>query len=187
MAAFARRRGLEVEVAPFEEWDPANRQFDAVVSGQAWHWVDPVAGAVKAAQVLPPGGRLAVFWNVFAPPSDISNAFSEVYRRVVPEWPRNPWVRPGLDSYGAIAERSDKGLRAAGRFTEPEQWRFDWERPYSRGEWLEQMATGGDASQFTPAKLDALLAGAGAVIDAFGGRFTMQYVGIVVTAARISP
>jgi hypothetical protein len=32
--------GLEVEVAAFETWDPAGRVFDAVIAGQAWHWVD---------------------------------------------------------------------------------------------------------------------------------------------------
>src|SRR3954470_19463645 len=61
MAGFARRTGVETEVATFEAWDPAGRAFDAVVAGQAWHWVDPVAGAAKAAQVLRPEGRLAVF------------------------------------------------------------------------------------------------------------------------------
>jgi hypothetical protein len=49
MAQFALRSGAEVEVATFEDWDPAGRNFDAVVAGQAWHWVDPVAGAAKAA------------------------------------------------------------------------------------------------------------------------------------------
>ncbi|WP_405148967.1 hypothetical protein [Sphaerisporangium sp. NBC_01403] len=34
MAEWARQRGLEVEVAAFEAWDPAGRLFDAVVSGQ---------------------------------------------------------------------------------------------------------------------------------------------------------
>ncbi len=48
-------------MAAFEAWDPAGREFDAVISGQSWHWVDPVAGAAKAAQVLRPGGRLAVW------------------------------------------------------------------------------------------------------------------------------
>ena len=45
MADFARRTGIEVEVATFEAWDSAGRTFDAVAAGQAWHWVDPVAGA----------------------------------------------------------------------------------------------------------------------------------------------
>ncbi|MFD0532752.1 class I SAM-dependent methyltransferase [Actinomadura luteofluorescens] len=56
MAGFARRGGLEVEEATFESWDPAGRDFDAVIAGTAWHWVDPVAGAAKAARVLRPGG-----------------------------------------------------------------------------------------------------------------------------------
>jgi hypothetical protein len=50
MAAFARGSGVEVEVATFEAWDAAGRAFDAVVAGTAWHWVDPVAGAAKAAR-----------------------------------------------------------------------------------------------------------------------------------------
>jgi hypothetical protein len=36
-------------VAKFEDWDPAGRTFDSVIAAQAWHWVDPVAGAAKAA------------------------------------------------------------------------------------------------------------------------------------------
>src|SRR3954454_15699244 len=57
MAEVSRSRyGIEAEVAEFEQWDPAGRSFDAVVAGQTWHWVDPAAGAAKAAQVLRPGG-----------------------------------------------------------------------------------------------------------------------------------
>src|ERR1700760_434988 len=64
MAGHARERGLEVEGATFETWETNGRAFDAVVAGQAWHWVDPVEGATKAASALRPGGRFAVFWNV---------------------------------------------------------------------------------------------------------------------------
>ena len=66
---------------------PAGRTFDAVVAGQAWHWVDPVAGAAKAAQVLRPGGLLVVFWNAFALPPALADAFSAVYERVLPGSP----------------------------------------------------------------------------------------------------
>src|SRR6202453_3786163 len=75
MADFARRTGIEVEVATFEAWDSAGRTFDAVVAGTAWHWVDPVAGAAKAAQVLRPGGRLAPFHHVFQAPPEVMEAF----------------------------------------------------------------------------------------------------------------
>jgi len=87
MAAFARGSGLQVEIAKFEEWDPAGRTFDLVIAGQTWHWVDPVLGAYKAAEVLRPGGRIALFWNVMSFPPDFAEGSSAIYKRVLPESP----------------------------------------------------------------------------------------------------
>ena len=125
MADRARQGGLEAEVATFEAWDPAGRTFDAIVSGQAWHWVDPVAGAAKAAQVLRPGGLLALFWNAFQPPPDLGEAFAGVYRRVQPGLPFDLWSRPVLDAYLMMCGEAAGGIRQAGAFGDPEQWRFD--------------------------------------------------------------
>ena len=36
---------------------------DAVVVGQAWHWVDHLRAAPEVARVLRPGGRLGLVWN----------------------------------------------------------------------------------------------------------------------------
>lgn len=41
-----------------------NGSADAVTFAQAWHWVDPEAGATEVARVLRPGGVLALVWNV---------------------------------------------------------------------------------------------------------------------------
>ena len=38
--------------------------FDAVVYGQAWHWVDVPRASAEAARVLRPGGALGLIWNV---------------------------------------------------------------------------------------------------------------------------
>jgi SAM-dependent methyltransferase len=184
MAGLARQSGVKVEVATFEDWDPARREFDAVIAGQAWHWVDPVAGAVKAAQTLRPEGRLAAFWNAFQPPSDLSEAFAGVYRRVQPGLPFNPWARPVLDAYLTMCGKAAEGMRQAGAFGEPEQWRFGWDRPYGRDEWLELVPTVGGHSQIPRARLRELLAGIGAAIDAAGGGFTMRCTTVTVTAAR---
>lgn len=185
MAEFARRSGLEVEIAKFEDWDAAGRTFDLVISGQTWHWVDPVAGATKAADVLRADGRLALFWNVMSFPPDFAAGFSAAYRRVLPEFPFFQNGAPGgLASYAPLFDKAIDGIRQAGAFSEPEQWQFDWEQAYSRAEWLEQVPTFGGHSQLPAEKLAELLTGIGEVIDAAGGSFTMGYVAVVVTATR---
>ena len=184
MARLAERQGFEVEVARFEEWDPGGRMFDLVIAGQAWHWVSPVAGAVKAAQVLRPAGRLAAFWNVFQFPARLSEAVAGVYRQVLPGSPFSRGTSAGLAAYSGLTTKAADGIREAGGFGPSEQWQFDWERPYTRDEWLDQVPTSGGHSQFPPGKLDELLAGIGAAIDSVGGVFTMSYTAVVVTAAR---
>lgn len=187
MAEFARRSGVEVEVAMFEAWDPAGREFDAVIAGTAWHWVDPVAGAAKAAQVLRSGGRLAVFWHVFELPPDVAEAFAAVYQRVVPDSPFNfrP-TRQALDGYQVLLTKAVGGIRQARGFSDPKQWRFDWEQSYTRDAWLDQLPTSGALTQRPPDKLAEVLEAVGAAIDAMGGSFTMQYTTVAVTAARTS-
>ncbi len=185
MAAVALRSGLEVEIATFEEWDRAGRTFDLVIAGQAWHWVDPVLGASKAAEVLRPGGRIALFWNAMSFPPELAEGFSAVYRRVLPEFPFFQNGPPGgVASYAPLCDKAAQGIRQAAAFTGPEQWHFDWERTYARDEWLEQVPSFGGHSRIPPEGLTALLSGIGAVVDMAGGSFTMGYTAVVVTATR---
>jgi SAM-dependent methyltransferase len=186
MAELARRRGIEVEEATFEAWDPAGRTFDAVVAGTAWHWVDPVAGAAKAAQVLRPGGRLAPFWHVFQLPQPVADAFATAYQRVVPDSPFDPraLTRRALDNYQVAFDKAADGIREVGGFGDPAQWRFDWERTYTRDEWLDQLPTSGGLTQLAPDELAQVLDGVGTAIDGLGGSFTMPYATVAVTATR---
>jgi SAM-dependent methyltransferase len=179
----ARLSGLDVEVAAFEEWDPAGRTFDAVVSGQAWHWVDPERGAAAAVRVLRPGGRFAAFWNVIQPPPELAAAFAAVYARVLPDLPYLSSGTSALAVYerglGQVAEH----LRAAG-FAEPEQWRADHDVRYTRDEWLDVVPSHGGVGLLPPDTLAELLAGLGAAVDAAGGAFTMNYAAVAITATH---
>lgn len=183
MAALAEKHGLDVEVSAIETWDPAGRTFDAVVAGQTWHWVDPVAGAAKAAAVLRPGGRLALFWNVFQFPPALAEAFGEVYRHTLPEIPATV-LTSAMSGYATMFAAAADGIRKAGAFGDPEQWRADWERVYTRDEWLDQVPTHGGVNRLPPERIAELLAGMGAAIDKAGGSFTMAYTTVAVTAAR---
>lgn len=181
MAEFARGTGIEVEIGNFETWDPRGRSFDAVVAGQAWHWVDPVLGARKAAQVLRPHGLLALYWHVFDPPSEIANAFDEVLQRVAPDAPLHrpndgtQPANPGMELQEGNLKRAVEGIRTAGVFAEPEQWRFDWQRHYTRAEWLDHLPTMGTLTQLPPDQIATALEAVGTAIDAIGDGFTMDY------------
>ncbi len=185
MAGFARDTGVEVDVATFEDWDPAGRQFDIVISATAWHWLDPVAAPAKAARVLRPGGLLAVFSHVIEAPPAVAEAFATAYRRVVPDSPF-PAMAPGQVKaayqvgFGTFAD----GIREAGGFGEPEQWQYDWERSYTRDEWLDLLPTTGGLTRLPADSLAEVLAEVGAAIDAMEGSFTMPYTTLAVTASR---
>lgn len=187
MAAFAEHHGVPTEVATFEDWDPAGRHFDAVTSGMAWHWVDPVAGAAKAARLLRPGGRLALSWYVFQAPPELKEAMDGVYARALPGHPFSGGTMPGLDAYSAFFTKAENGLAEAGGFAPPERWRYDWTRTYTRDEWLDMVPTSGGMSTLPPEQLTDLLAGIGAAIDRAGGTFTMEFSTVAVTTTRVSP
>jgi SAM-dependent methyltransferase len=189
MADVARHHGLDVEIAKFEDWDPRGRVFDTVIAGTAWHWIDPVAGADKAAQALRPAGRLAPFWNAFQPAPEVAKAFAAVYAQVLPDSPiyQRGMIAPDSyapDSYADDIAKASDGIKRSGKFSEPEQWQFGWERTYTREEWLDQLPTYGAYSQLPAAELEALLTGIGNAIDSIGGSFTMHYTALVLTAVR---
>lgn len=182
LVEYARRSGVETEVGTFESWDAKGRTFDAVVSAESWHWVDPEAGAAKAAEVLRPGGRFAAFWNTGQPLGDLDQAFADVYRRVLPSLAGRLGKAAREAAHESMCANAYDGLRATGAFDEPEQWRFEWTKSYTRSEWLDALLTTGAA--IPKDELAGLLEGIGEAIDAVGGTFTMGYVTFVVTAVR---
>ncbi|WP_127506797.1 class I SAM-dependent methyltransferase [Actinoplanes solisilvae] len=185
MAAVARDSGFEVDVATFEEWEPSGRTFDAVVAGQTWHWVDPVAGAAKAASVLRPGGWLTLFWNAAQPSPDAGAAFSAVFQRLMPE---SPLARAtGLSAaqgYSRLLDLADEATRATGAFAAPQRWAFEWEQTYTRDEWLDQLPTQGLFTTLPPDELATLTAAIGAAVDALGGSFRMHFTTLATAATK---
>ncbi|MFI5844282.1 class I SAM-dependent methyltransferase [Catenuloplanes sp. NPDC051500] len=181
MAGVARLRGVEVEESTFEAWDPGGRTFDLVVAGQTWHWVDPVVGARRAAEVLRPHGRLAVFWNGMQPEPALAEAFAAITARLLPE---APVLSSAAGAYETMSGTAASGMITAGGFDEPETWQFAWERRYTRDEWLDQLPTFGFHTRLPAERLQPILEANGAAVDEAGGAFTMQFTAIAVSARR---
>lgn len=178
MAALARRHGLAVEVSTFETWDDAGRRFDAVVAGQAWHWVDPVAGTRRAADVLRPGGRIALFWNVGRFDDDaMKEAVDAAYAEHFPE-------NPGTGTQHAH-HHDLPGIVGDDRFGPAERWSHPWTQDHSTAEWIDQLATHSNHRLLTDERRARLFAALTEVVDQVGGgTLRLQYDTVVLTAVR---
>ncbi|MFI9485288.1 class I SAM-dependent methyltransferase [Promicromonospora sp. NPDC052451] len=190
MAAVARARGLDVEVARFEGWDPGDRSFDVVASGMTWHWVDPVAGAAQAARVLRDDGVLAVFWHAADLPSALRSALHAVYSRDLAGTPGAGMYAPGrsaADGYEAMLDRAQDGLDEAGGFAVPERWRYTWQRQYTVADWLDQVPTSGGFARLPEPLRHAVLDGTRSALEnelAGEDGFTVDHTTVLLAARR---
>jgi SAM-dependent methyltransferase len=178
MAAVARSHGVATEVGGFETWPAAGREFDLIVSGQAWHWIDPAVGAEKAFHLLRPKGSLALFWNIGDFDDQARPTFDRVYSEVAPSV---------LGSTVRGSHREIDGyvpsLRAAG-FASWRQRSYPWQQTYRRDDWLAMVSTHSDHSTLPAETRIRLLARLGAAIDGLGGSVVMRYTTELLLATR---
>lgn len=184
MGELARQRGTDVEVATFEGWEPADRRFDVAIAAQAWHWVDPVAGATKVARVLRPNGVFAVFWHVFPPPEQAAEAIAAAFKRAVPDSPFNLPAKPAPNGNDLLSVRAIDGIHQAGGFDDPEQTSFETDVGYTRDAYLDLLPTSGGLTRLPPDKLADILAAVG---DAVDDTFTLHLSTVLLTARRSEP
>ena len=182
MAAVARAKGIAVEESAFESWDSDGRRFGLLTAGQSWHWVDPRAGADKAAEVLSPGGRLALFWNSGRLPDALAERLDEVYARLC-----EPAVEDIATRRRAIYERGRAVLQRFAEhaaFGDPELRQYEWSHTYAMREWVDQLSTHSDHATLPEAVRRELLASVAAVVEEQGGQVAVEYRVYCVTALR---
>ena len=170
MADVARGYGIAVEVAAFETWEDAGRQFDLITCADAWHWINPDLGILKAARVLRAGGTIARFRNSSVVDDHVIAAFDAVYRRHAPEVAQ-VWRPTGSMSHvrgHAFRESTDPFVdHDVFSLVEPRTYR--WERTLSVDEWVGLAATISDHQRLGHARLQALLRALHAMIQTLGG------------------
>lgn len=88
---------------------------DAMVLGQAWHWVDPAAASREIGRVVRPGGALGLIWNVRDERVDWVRALTEIMHPSAAEemlGEGDPVVDP---PFGALQSASWEWSREIGR------------------------------------------------------------------------
>lgn len=107
--------GVPTFVGRAESLPLPDAALDAVVLGQAWHWVDVPTASAEVARVLRVGGVLGMVWNI--------------------RDERTPWVRRLTAAmHGSHAEEmmADGGPDVAPPFGDLEEHSWRWTRPMTR-------------------------------------------------------
>ncbi|NUT43806.1 MAG: class I SAM-dependent methyltransferase [Thermoactinospora sp.] len=139
MAAVAMAKGVAVDVAAFEDWDPADRRFDVVACGQAWHWLRPDDRVDRAARCLRPGGRILLVWNFSTLSPAVTEDLVRIYTSVLPqgmptgEGGRQNLAESELDEY--VRELDAHGFPRVRRSVVP------WQATLTSRQWCRLLAT----------------------------------------------
>lgn len=180
----ARSAGVTLVETAFEDWVPDER-FAAVVSVQAWHWVEPEVRYARAQQALSPGGTLAAVWSF---PDwarcDAREALRRVYRDVAPDLSPDFPMHPGSEPTRLAGHWSGE-IEASGCFTEPTTRTFPFPQRYAAREYTALLRTHQDHILLGEGDQVALLAAITQCIEERGGHLELPLVTYVCLARRV--
>lgn len=145
LSKIARRnfgpRGVEVIESTFENWEkPPSAEFALVAAATSWHWVDPSRRCQLAADVLAPGGHLAVWGahHVIPPGGDpFFYEIQEVYDAIGEGHPKDiAMPGPSPADEDALSRELDNGP-----FELVDTRSFAWETRYECEQYIDLLNT----------------------------------------------
>lgn len=144
----ARVPGVPVFEGTGEQLPLPSGTADAVVFGQAWHWVDVPTASTEVGRVLRPGGVIGLIWNV--------------------RDDRDEWVRRLTDvMHGSAAETliAEGGPEVREPFDGLERRAWEWTRSMGRDELLAMVTSRSYVITATAERRAEILAGVGDLFD----------------------
>ncbi len=170
---------VTVETTAFEAYD-SDTPFDALVSVQAFHWIEPVSGLAHAASLLRPGGALLLVWHQdHSQDTAFYRATDPVHRRY--EAPLK-LQRPTPDY---APERFAGALAKSPDFGNLEVFRYAWTHRYNKARYLDLLLTYSNVQAMEPTLREHFLADIATVIDAHGGEVERLYESVLLFAVRL--
>ncbi|TDD16371.1 class I SAM-dependent methyltransferase [Kribbella turkmenica] len=174
LAGMARRNLPEVEVieADFDTWELPAATYDLVLSATAFHWLDPATRVERCAQLLRPGGMLAVVSteHVLGGSVRLFEQLMDCYRRFMDDADTT-----GLQPADAIPQDSAE-IDATGLFRPVEFRRYERDLTYSTAQYLDVLSSYSGHRALTTQRRDGLYGCISTLIDAEGGSITKRYL-----------
>ena len=187
MAAVARRNlhqfpNVTVDVYPFEQWTPPETPFDLVLSATAFHWIDPDIRVHKAADILRPGGTLALIHSEHVAGGterffvDAQHCYERFDPKTTPGW---------RQALAADVPDDSSEIDRSGRFGPAQFRRYEWEQSYTTRSYLDLLMTYSPTRSLPQPARDGLLACLGNLIDRdHHGHITKRHLTQLVLAHR---
>jgi SAM-dependent methyltransferase len=183
-------RHLSVKVAAFEDVRLDPESFDLIVAATSFHWIPTERGLHRCAELLRPGGWLALWWSYFGDPDrpdPFHPALTAILERLAPsilattpgiaEAGHHPY---SLDATARIAE-----IAATGRFGSVHHETIAWTGRHSPSELRAMFASFSPWLAVPPTERDVLLdAVERLALDTFHGVVERPYLTPVYLAPR---
>lgn len=136
-AKFTDADAVEFVASTFEEWR-ADERYAMVFAATSWHWVDPAVGFAKAAEVLRPGGVLAVVTTHHVAPVGAGDPF---FAAVQPVYEAVGEARDGALLPPDRIPDLTREMTVSGLFVPVGSRQYVWEASYSVAEYLDVLLT----------------------------------------------
>lgn len=176
---FADAPNVDILNTSFEDYKPA-RRFDLLLSAQAFHWIEPEFGVRKTAELLKPGGKVALVWQL---DRSSDTAF---YKATTPcfetyvsasEQPDRPSPAGGFEIYR-------QALHNSSLFFEPHTWSLRGQTIYSKEDYLKLLNTFSNVIALESKTRTEFLAEIAEVIDDFDSSVTRHYETVLLFAKK---
>lgn len=183
LAALARERlapypNVIVEQGTFETFT-SDTPFDALISVQAFHWIEPGFGLSHAASLLHSDGALLLAWHQDRrQDTAFERAVDPVYERY--EAPLQ-LQRP---TPNATAANIVEALMISPDFYGLRVSSFPWQETYHGARYLELLTTFSNVQALDTAARRAFLGEIAELVDAYGGSVIRHYESLLLSARR---
>jgi SAM-dependent methyltransferase len=175
--ALRQRPGAEqvqIVLSDFEHAELGGETFGLLLSAQAWHWVDPATGYMRARSALRPGGLLALVWNRVAWPPEhpLRRALTATYERVVPDLANDGPMHPAYPGSSADPDWTAEIALQPG-FGQAQVRYYPWSIDYTAETYPALLATLSELRLLDAPVRQRLLDAVAQTVDEHGGSFTM--------------
>jgi SAM-dependent methyltransferase len=158
------------EAAGLTELTGRAERYDGLLSAQAWHWTDPATRLDRAADLLRPGGLVALWWN-----RNLRGA-EPVYEAIDAAYAANglePADRPDANAETPEPWAADE-LRAHPAFGDVDVRGYAWRQEYTAARYSALLETTSHHQVLPPAVRQALSAAITAAVETAGGRLRVE-------------